>query len=170
MSAGDAAVIDRLHRRKHWPTPLFWILVFGLISTDQAVKEWTERTLQVRDSIVVIPGVFHLTYVRNTGVAFGFLQGNNFLLGLLAMGLVGVGIWFARSLDWASREMNILAALLVSGAVGNLIDRFRHGYVVDMFDFHGIGYPWVFNVADSCICVTVLWLLWRQFVTATPTK
>jgi signal peptidase II len=96
-------------------------------------------------------------------VAFGLMQGNNFLLGLLALAIVGWGFWSARHLDWGSRETNILGALFVSGAAGNLFDRFRHGYVVDMFDFHAIGYPWVFNVADSCICVAVVWILWRQF-------
>ncbi len=144
----------------------FWLPLLVLLGADQWTKLWAQNTLQSIGSITVIEGLLNWTYVRNTGVAFGMAQGQNYLLGGIAIVLVGAGLWFSRSLDWTRREVNLVAALIISGAVGNLIDRFSYGYVVDFVDvlIPVIHYPWpVFNIADSAICVAVGWIVLRQF-------
>jgi len=144
----------------------FWLPLALLLGADQWTKLWAQQTLQPMGTIPVIEGFLNWTYVRNTGVAFGMAQGQNYLLALVAVVLVSVGLWFSRSLDWTRREVNLVAALIISGAVGNLIDRLSYGYVVDFVDvlIPVINYPWpVFNIADSAICIAVGWIVLRQF-------
>ncbi len=148
------------------PTRLFWLLTILLLALDQGSKEWVQRALPRYDSVVVIPHVFHLTYVRNTGVAFGMMAGKNYWLAGFTVLVLAVGFWWARQLDWKRRETNVLAAMLLAGAIGNLIDRLRYGYVVDFFDFSRVYYPWVFNVADSCITMSLVWIIFRQIFPA----
>ena len=122
--------------------------------------------LQPQYKIEVIPGFLWWTYVQNTGVAFGMAQGQNYLLAGLTVILLAAGLWWARELDWTRREVNLVAALIIAGAVGNLIDRLVYGYVIDFADvlIPVINYPWpVFNVADSVICIAVGWIILRQF-------
>ncbi len=74
----------------------------------------------------------------------------------------------ARDFDWRKKEVNLIGALILSGAIGNAIDRFRHGYVIDFVDWHYQGWHWpAFNVADSLICISVTWIIIRQIF---PTK
>lgn len=154
--------------RAFWPVHLlfFWLPLALLLGADQWTKLWAQDTLQPIGTIPVIEGFLNWTYVRNTGVAFGMAQGQNYLLAGVAVVLVSVGLWFSRSLDWTRREVNLVAALIISGAVGNLIDRLSYGYVVDFVDvlIPIINYPWpVFNIADSAICLAVGWIVLRQF-------
>lgn len=167
--ADEAAAPPPAAARAFWSSHLFffWLPLAALLIADQWTKLWAQETLQPIGTIPVIDGLLSWTYVRNTGVAFGMAQGQNYLLAGVAVVLVAVGLWWARTLDWSRREVNLVAALLVSGAVGNLIDRLTYGYVVDFVDvtIPIINYPWpVFNVADSAICLAVGWILLRQFV------
>ena len=148
-----------------WPRPLFWISLSVLLALDQVSKGWFIRHYQPGSSVPVIPGFFSLTYVRNDGMAFGLFQGNNLLLGLLACLILILGLYYSRFLNWRLLEPNILGALFLAGAAGNLIDRFRHGYVVDFADFYLGNWHWpAFNVADSCITVMVVWLFVRMTI------
>jgi signal peptidase II len=142
---------------------LFFLVAAGLLAIDQGSKEWAQQVLSHHGAISVIDGWFRLTYVRNTGVAFGFAAGQSTLLLLLTPAIVLLGLWWARLLDWRRTEVNLVGGALIAGAIGNWIDRLRHGYVVDFFDFTGIGYPWVFNVADSSIVLSVTWIFLRQW-------
>ena len=81
--------------------------------------------------IPVLPGLFSLTRVHNTGVAFGVGQGNNAVTGLVACGILVLAAWIARSWDWQKRWIQGVAGLIAGGAIGNLIDRARLGYVLD---------------------------------------
>lgn len=144
------------------PTRLFYFLLPLLLVLDQGSKEWVQRALPRFESIQVIPHVFNLTYVRNTGVAFGMMAGKNYWLAGFTLLVIGCGMWWASQLDWKRRETNLLAAALLAGAIGNLIDRMRYGYVVDFLNFDPIGYPWVFNIADSCITLSLVWIVFRQ--------
>ena len=90
----------------------------------------------------VLPGLFSLTRVHNTGVAFGVGQGNNTVTGLVACGVLVLAAWIAQSWDWQKRWIQGVAGLIAGGAIGNLIDRARLGYVLDFLDFHtgsGVG-------------------------------
>ncbi|GBD20764.1 Lipoprotein signal peptidase [bacterium HR28] len=117
--------------------------------------------------VVLIPRILRLFYVENTGAAFGLFQGKNPLLALLALAVVVVlAVWF-RALV-ASWPGAVALGLQLGGALGNLVDRFRHGFVVDFIDFSF--WP-TFNVADSAITIGVLLLVgllvWPE-VTRTP--
>jgi len=146
-----------------WPRPSFYLIVVLVIALDQITKAWVVAAFQPEMSTVLIPGFFNLTYVQNTGIAFGMMKGQGLLVGLFVTALALGAIYYARALDWAGWEPNVVGAFLCGGALGNLFDRSRLGYVVDFFDVHLGPHHWpVFNVADSLICVSVAWIVWRQ--------
>ena len=110
-----------------------------------------------RDAVEIIPGVLQFKFVRNTGSAFGMFQGNSDILKVLAIvAVVGLFVYYARtaSRDWM---VSLALGLQLGGAMGNIIDRFRHGYVVDFVDFPR--FP-TFNIADSGITVGVVLLMY----------
>lgn len=137
-----------------------------LVAADQFVKFWAESSLSQVDTIALIPGVFHLTYVQNFGAAFSTLQNQRILLVLgtsilLVLILILLLMQKIRS-PWLVSSWS----LILAGGLGNLIDRvFRTGgYVVDLFDFRLINFP-VFNVADICVCCgTGLLLIYILFI------
>ena len=134
----------------------FWPVALAILISDQALKVWAEQALKLGSSVAVIPGFFSLTRVHNTGVAFGMAQGSNGLTGLLAVAILVLAAWLARGWDWERRFVQCVSAMVAGGAVGNLIDRVRLGYVLDFFDFHHRGWSWpAFNIADAGISVGV---------------
>ncbi len=118
------------------------------------------------ESIILIRDFFSLTYVRNTGAAFGFLASANpsfrvpFFLIVPIVAMVVLGFLY-RDLPASARWRSMALGLVSGGAIGNLIDRVRLGYVVDFLDCHyrNVYYFPAFNVADSAICVGVAILL-----------
>ncbi len=149
-----------------WPRPLFYLALVLSIALDQAAKAWASDSLAPIGSITIIPGLFNLTYVGNTGVAFGLLAGHGLVVALLMIALALAAFFFARGLNWASWEPNLVGGCLCGGALGNLVDRLRIGHVVDFLDFHLGPHHWpFFNVADSLICVAVGWIVLRQVKT-----
>ncbi len=149
-----------------WPRPLFYLVTALVLGIDQITKAWAMASLQPIISVTVIPGFFNLTYVENRGIAFGMFAGEGALVGLFVVALILMALFYTRSLDWVGFEPNLIGGFLCGGALGNLLDRARHGWVVDFFDFHistyNLRWP-VFNVADSMICIAVGWIVWRQF-------
>ncbi len=106
--------------------------------------------------VVIVPGLLRFYYVENTGAAFGLFQGKNPLLGFLAFSVVVVlVVWFRELVRYWPGALAL--GLQLGGAVGNLVDRFRHGFVVDFIDFPF--WP-TFNVADSAITIGVLMVLY----------
>jgi signal peptidase II len=147
------------------PRLIFWILSVLLLISDQWTKSRVQEQFRVGQSREIIPGFFNLTYVLNDGMAFGLFQGRNVLLGLMVAGIMAGMFWWSRHLDWRKSEMNILAAMIFSGAVGNLIDRIRSGHVIDFLHVYWRDYHWpVFNVADSCISLSMVWIFWQMWV------
>ena len=151
---------------KHYITA-FIIALAGVI-LDQLSKYMAVHFLQGTDGIDLIPGVFRLTYLENRGAAFGVLQGQQWFFYIItAVILVVVVLAFVRIP--AGRKflpLQICGVFIVSGALGNLIDRVRLGYVVDFFYFELIDFP-VFNVADifvtvSAVLLAVLLLLYYK--------
>jgi signal peptidase II len=135
----------------------------GLVAVDQITKFLVEGMMRVGLEVPILPGFFSLTRVHNTGVAFGMAQGNNLLTGVLALGILIFAGWMAREWDWRISWVQGVAGLVAGGAVGNLIDRVRVGYVIDFLDFHYGRWSWpAFNVADAGISVGVgfLVLMW----------
>lgn len=127
------------------------VLVIGL---DQLVKYWAATDLQAIGSIPLWKGVFHLTYCENTGAAFSMFTGQRWLLLAVTVVFLGVLLW-AQHHNWMQNAFGRMSLrFVIGGAIGNMIDRFVLGYVVDMFDFCLIDFP-VFNVADIFLCVGV---------------
>lgn len=126
---------------------------------DQATKLYIDRTMQIYQSIPVINGLFSITYMRNKGAAFSFLSGFDYripffiLISLVAVVAILVAY---RKLRDDQRFAALSLSLILSGAVGNLIDRVRLGEVIDFLDVFWKSHHWpAFNVADSAICVGV---------------
>lgn len=133
--------------------------VANLLLVDQVVKAWALQRLRGGLPIEVCP-FFSMAYVENRGCAWGMLQGHVWPLAAFAVIALVVLLWKRRSV-FPSGLVGFLAEnLLYAGIIGNLIDRVRLGFVVDMFDFHwGIHHFPCFNVADSCISVAAALLV-----------
>ena len=126
-----------------------------MVLVDQAVKYWALTELSVQGSIPLVDGVFHLTYVENRGAAFGILQDQRWLFLLMTPVILAVLAYLLHKQYSRTRIGRLSLYLIAAGAVGNLIDRAWHGFVVDLFDFRLIHFP-VFNVADIYVVVGVL--------------
>ena len=146
-----------------WPRPLFYIVLLVVLAADQLSKAWVLANMPLHEPRTVIPGFFYLTFTHNTGVAFGMFQGEGLVVALLVVALALGALAYSRTLNWMATEPNLVGGLIVGGAIGNLIDRARLGFVVDFLDFQFGTYHWyIFNIADSCICVAVTWLVIAQ--------
>ena len=139
-----------------------------IVVADQLTKLLIRREFELYDTTAVIPNLFSLTRIHNTGAAFGLLDGVDlpFKTGLLALvsvaALVGL-VMFAVSLPEIHRLARVGVALVVGGAAGNLIDRVWLGYVVDFVDVYwGTWHFWAFNVADSAISVGMALIILDQ--------
>lgn len=114
---------------------------------------------------VELSSVFDLSMVWNRGVSFGVAQSEGVMrwvmVGVIVMIAIGFGVWLMRA---ARTGTGIALALVVGGAIGNVIDRVRFGAVVDFLDFSGIYFIWVFNVADAAISVGAVLLFVDQFL------
>jgi signal peptidase II len=143
-----------------WKMVLGWVLT--ILVLDQLTKMIVDRTMSLHQSIPIIDGFFSLTYVRNTGAAFGIFAGSHeafrlpflILVSVLALGFVVVMLKRLRD-----EEIGLITALslIIGGAIGNLVDRVLYGEVIDFLDFYWSNYHWpAFNVADSCITIGVL--------------
>ncbi|AOT68428.1 signal peptidase II [Geosporobacter ferrireducens] len=127
-----------------------YFLIITLLALDQITKYMVKNRFMVNESIAIIENVFHLTYVRNFGAAFGILKHQKlFFIVLTTAVLIGI-IIFLRKQPRIHSIVKFSLSLIVSGAVGNLIDRVAYGYVIDFFDFR----IWpVFNIADMAIVI-----------------
>ena len=152
---------------KKWQ--MFGCLVLVVLSLDQATKLYVHTTFTLHESRPVIANLFALTYVRNSGAAFGMLaqQSETFLRlffpVVTVLALVGLLIYFVRvPSQYALRLWGL--CLIISGALGNGLDRLWLGQVIDFIDVHWYAYHWpAFNVADSSICIGVGLLLLDSF-------
>lgn len=135
-----------------------------LIGADQLIKYWAMESLSQVGTMPVFGDVFQLTYVENRGAAFGILQGQKWILvGVTSLVIIGA-IIFLLIKNLKSNTLIWAIALIISGGIGNLIDRIGRGYVVDYLYFKLIDF-YVFNLADACVCVGVgLVILYLIFI------
>lgn len=129
---------------------MLYLLIAAVVVLDQVTKYLIASNVPLNHSIPVIDGVFHITYIQNFGAAFSILQNQQVLLQIISgaaiLALLGYLIWKGRTMHLMA---SLSFALIVAGGIGNLIDRFTKGYVVDFFDFR----VWpIFNVADIAVC------------------
>ena len=133
-----------------------WTLAVVIIIADQISKIFVVASMNLGESISILPGLFHITYSENPGAAFGIMAyRTNFFIIVTLILLVVIGVLMIK-LGKEYRLLKVGLALQFGGAVGNFIDRLRTGYVVDFFDF--AFWP-IFNVADIAIVAGVIILI-----------
>ncbi len=147
--------------RKHL---ILGIALTALLVLDQWIKAVVVRTIPLHESMPVIPGLFDITHVRNTGAAFGLFAGEIshfrtlFFVALTIGALIVICLVFRR-VEENRVVLPLSLGMIMAGAVGNLVDRVRLGYVTDFLDFYWHGHHWpAFNIADSAITVGVILL------------
>lgn len=129
---------------------LWYLLVFVILALDQVSKATVRIVMYVGDSIPVIEDVLHITYVQNRGAAFSLFSGQWLMLIIIPVIAIAVAVWYLKNHQDEHWTLSLALSLVISGGVGNLIDRVVFGYVTDMFDFR----IWpVFNMADVAVCV-----------------
>ena len=143
-----------------------WLGLAALvIALDQLAKRWALSALQSGERIEVTP-FFDLVLVFNPGAAFSFLSdAGGWQRGFFVVLALAVSAWltFLIRRHAAERLLPLAAALIMGGALGNVIDRLRYGAVVDFLDLHAFGWHWpAFNVADAAISVGVALLIVQQ--------
>jgi len=143
----------------------YLLIALGVIALDAWSKWLVSAHVDMHDAVTLIPNLFQLVHVRNTGAAFGI--GANaeshivpLMLNIGAIGVFFVVVAYAFRTAVTDRLLQVGLHLILGGAIGNLIDRFRLGYVVDFLDVYlnwgGQAHHWpAFNVADSAICIGI---------------
>lgn len=152
--------------KKNLKTKVIFLIAisFTVIFFDQVSKSWIENKFSLYQSIQIIPNFLHITYIQNTGGAFGILsefKGFYFktffiFFSLLTIGVVGFLYCKLKPNQYAPA---LGIALIIGGAIGNLIDRIRLGGVIDFIDVHYYSHHWpAFNIADSAISIGAVFL------------
>ncbi len=139
---------------------LYIFIIVVLTGIDQWTKYLAETQLKPIDTIPLVQDLFHLTYARNTGAAFSILRDKQVFL-ILVTGIVVVALicYLIKILKTGDATLKLSLALIIGGALGNLIDRVRLNYVTDFLDFTLINYP-IFNFADVFVVSGVAILLY----------
>ena len=132
---------------------IFFLLIPILVVIDQIIKINIKAGFDVGQSKEIIKGFFSITYIQNAGAAFGILKDQRIIF--IAMTIVIIAVLLFQLLKYNNFLVKLCIVLIISGAIGNLIDRLRYGYVVDMFNFHGI-WSYIFNFADILVVVGVI--------------
>lgn len=138
---------------------LMAVMAAIIVIADQITKYLTVANIPLYADIPAIPGLFHLTYVQNTGAAFSSFEGMQWLFALIFLAFTVAIIWEFSGKRWGFTTVERWALMAVyAGGLGNMIDRVRLGYVVDMIEVDFIRFP-VFNVADcfiTCGCIFLI--------------
>ena len=141
-----------------------WISAL-VVALDQATKAAVDRLMGLHETRELIDGLVRLTYVRNRGAAFGFLSNadlpyQSMLFSILSLVALLAIAAYAFKLPVTQKWTQVALALIMGGAVGNLLDRLWHGFVIDFVDVYWRQHHWpAFNVADSCISIGVVMLI-----------
>lgn len=138
-----------------------------IILLDQLTKVMVSNWLDLYQTVAVMPYV-NFTLAHNSGAAFSFLAGAGgwqrwFFISLAVLVSIVLIIWLSRLKAQAKLEA-VALSLIIGGAIGNVVDRFLHGYVIDFMDVYVGSYHWpAFNVADAAICIGAVLLIWDSF-------
>ena len=139
---------------------LYAVFIAVLVSFDQLMKHLAVVKLKGQDPFVLIPGVLEFRYLENQGAAFSMFQNRQIMFYIITAVFLVLAVWFLVKLPKSRKYRPLIVCLLVlsSGAVGNLIDRIVHQYVVDFIYFSIIDFP-IFNVADIYVTLSVTVLI-----------
>src|SRR3989338_1808323 len=140
------------------------IIPIGLLIVilDQLTKYIIKHNFRLNESIPIIKNILHLTYITNTGSAFGLFKGLNWFFVLFSVIVIIAIFYYLKKIVKSKKLLQFAVGLLLGGTIGNLIDRIAYGAVVDFIDFR----VWpVFNIADSAVTISVILmvvLLWKE--------
>jgi len=143
--------------RPRWP--LFFGLAVAIVAVDQATKALVTGALQPGESRAIVDDLLRIVFSQNSGALFGLFKDNAAMFGIVSLGVIALIVAY-HSRAGGSTYMTLTLGLLLGGAIGNMVDRLRLGYVVDFVD-GGIGSVrwYTFNVADAAISLAILLLL-----------
>ena len=145
----------------------YWVAVLVFLA-DQLSKQWVLANFDLYESLNLLP-FFNFTYVRNYGAAFSFLSDaggwQRWLFTIVAVVFSTLLTVWLRKQSASLLKLNLAYTLVIGGALGNLVDRLMHGFVVDFIDFFWAKshYP-AFNIADSAICIGAVLIIWDAFL------
>ena len=142
------------------------IILITLITLviDQTSKYLILLNMKEFESIPIINNFFNVTFMKNTGAAFSFLEGNVPLI-IIVTSIIIIFILRYIKITNPKRQEKIFYSLIIGGAFGNLIDRIVYGYVIDFLDFNLFGYNYpVFNIADTAIVIGIFSLIILSFI------
>lgn len=131
---------------------LYIVLFFALLSTDVITKDLVVEKLPLGRTVPLIEDIFHFTYVRNTGAAFGIFENSTLVLSIVSVIILLVVILLTFRINPEDENMKLAVCLICAGAVGNLVDRVSLGYVIDFIDVRLINFA-IFNLADCFVCI-----------------
>lgn len=160
MTARAARAASR--SRARWP--VFLGLAAGVVVADQLTKAWLVSFLSPGERVEVVGDYVRLIHTQNTGALFGLFRDQAMFFAIVSIGVVGAIVWFHHT-SGRNTLLSVALGLLLGGALGNMADRFRIGYVIDFVDI-GLGGLrfYTFNVADSAISLAILLLLISAFM------
>ena len=153
----------------------YFVLILVLVIADQFTKAMIARNIILNSSKEIIPGFFHLIHIRNKGAIFGFFSqsGNRYvflLLTLASLTALGLVVYYFSKAPRDEKLLRVSLSLIMAGALGNFIDRVFKGYVIDFLDVSVRGWHWPsFNVADSCISIGAVLLVFIFLFKRSPT-
>ena len=140
---------------------LISLITLSILIVDQITKQLITNYMALHQSIPLIRNFLHITYIQNTGAGFGILKGSNTILIFISLTIIGIILYHFDKII-KEKQIHIPIALILGGALGNLIDRLFIHHVIDFIDFR----IWpAFNVADSAITIGALWLMiyfWKK--------
>lgn len=144
-----------------------WISIIAVV-LDQWTKQAVVSAMELYQSIQILP-FFNLTYVHNYGAAFSILYDaggwQRYFLTVLALVVSAVIVWWLRKSPKEQVLLPVAFSFILGGALGNVIDRMLHGYVIDFLDFYYASYHWpAFNIADSSIFIGAALLIIDMFI------
>lgn len=157
----------------------YLLFALGLVVLDQATKHLVARTVELYESVTVVPGFFNITRIHNRGAIFGTFSRTNSdvvfaLLTAASIAALAMVVWYFFKTPATDRLMKVSLTLIMAGALGNQFDRLVRGHVIDFLDFHiGTAHWPFFNAADSCISIgacLMLVTLFRRKPACTPSS
>ncbi len=140
------------------------VLILILVGTDQLSKYLIDSNMLEGETLPIINDFFHITYVKNRGIAFGMFQRKLDIISIATViAIVAIAYYLYKEKNKLSLVEKMGFIYILAGAIGNMWDRAFRGFVVDMMDFRGI-WSYVFNLADVWINIGVIFILLDQFI------